>query len=258
MSRKKLLSAGCSLIYGAELSDSPDYHGRDNPSNKTWPALLSQHLDYDYYTAAVCGISNQGIVRYVMDACERLNFDLIVVQWSFIHRYELRFNKKFDHFQEPSPYCNLSPWMTDRFVVPPNWGDLKIKDLKNTLSGYPKEIREAAKFWFNNVDSYDTAVYNYLKCCSDLALYLKWKNIPFIFAGADNFPSEEEIKEMQDGSIDTLYAINKTMPFINFENQGFYYWALNNNFSFGLDHPKDDAHLAAYHLVLEQIPNFFK
>jgi hypothetical protein len=49
---KKVLSAGCSFIYGAELSDSPDYAGKDPYSKLTWPALWAKDSNFDYNTVA--------------------------------------------------------------------------------------------------------------------------------------------------------------------------------------------------------------
>lgn len=254
MNKKKLLSAGCSLIYGAELSDSPDYHGRSNASLKTWPALLSNHLGYDYFTCSMCGISNQGITRHVIDVCENYDFDLLVIQWTFFARYELRFNQQYDQFGELSNYCNLSPWMTNHFKIPTNWSKEKQQELIEVSNARPSGIRKGVDFWFSEIDSYHTAIYNYLKCSTELATYLKWKNIPFIFTSAETEPSETA--SWSDTSIDSLYKIHKAMPSINFEGKGFYAWAKENNFPFGIDHPRDQAHNEAFKLVSNKISNF--
>lgn len=255
MSKKKLLSAGCSLIYGAELSDSLDYHGRSNASLKTWPALLADHFNYDYFTCSLCGVSNQGIVRHVIDVCERYEFDLLIVQWTFFARYELRFNKKHDHFNEPSHYSNLSPWMCKYFDVPKNWSKEKNQELHEVFNNLPSGVKKGVDFWFDEIDCYDTAIYNYLKCTTELATYLKWKNIPFVFACAETEPTQQEIASWNDTSIDSLYKIHKSMPFVNFNDKGFYHWALEEKFPFGIDHPKDQAHAAGFNLILDQINN---
>lgn len=255
--KKKLLSAGCSLIYGAELSDSLDYHGRSNASLKTWPALLSNHLNYDYYTCSMCGISNQGITRHVIDVCERYDFDLLVIQWTFFSRYELRFNKKYkQNDNEYSNYLNLSPWMTDHFETPNHWSNKKNQEMLEVLKNKPAGLKKAVDFWYSEIDSYDTSVYNYLKCTTELATYLKWKNIPFIFSSAETEPSFDDIKSFDDTSIDSLYKIYKSMPFINFNGMGFYEWAKSNKFEFGIDHPKDEAHFEAFKLTANQIDKF--
>lgn len=254
--KKKLLSAGCSLIYGAELSDSLDFSGRDKLSSKTWPALLSQYLNYDYYSAAVCGLSNQGIVRYVIDACENYNFDVVIVQWTFCHRYELRLNKKYNHFHDPSYYCNISPWMANNETIFKSFGLLeKIHHLKDSIDMVPSTIKKLAQQWFFHIDCNETALYNYLKCNVELGTYLKWKNIPFIFSNADYSPRTIDIENANDGSMHSLFKICQNFPTNDFENLGFYYWAKEKNFPFGISHPTDEAHFAAFEYFLRNFLN---
>ena len=89
MESKKILSAGCSFIYGAELSDSPDIMGLTPPSVKTWPALYAKSKGLEYHTCAVCGLSNQGIVRYVIDVVEnfKVDYNPLLFLLQFFPRY---------------------------------------------------------------------------------------------------------------------------------------------------------------------------
>jgi hypothetical protein len=146
--------------------------------------------------------------------------------------------------------------MTKQFEVPGHWSNEKNQELKEVSDKIPYSVRKAVDFWFAEIDSYDTSIYNYLKCATELATYLKWKNIPFIFSSAETEPSYYDISSFEDTSIDSLYKIHKTMPFIDFNGMGFYDWARENKFSFGVDHPKDEAHLEALKLAANQINKF--
>jgi len=258
MSKKRLLSAGCSLVYGAELSDCADYHGDSDASLKTWPALIAKRLGYEYYTCSLCGVSNQGITRHVIDVCERYEIDAVIIQWTFCSRYELRFNKTQPHMREPSEYSNLDPWMSRYFGVPRHLPQDKKNGIKQLLDTIDPKTRKLADLWFDAVHSDDTAVYNYLRCCTEMGCYLKWKGIPFVFASTETDPSKEYIDSLDDASISSLYQIYKLMPTIDFAGMGFWDWCLKNNFDFGIDHPLDDAHAAACNLLLDNVSNFLQ
>lgn len=247
--RPTLLSAGCSLIYGSELSDSPNYSGQDPPSVKTWPALYANSKDYVYKTCACCGISNQGIARYVMDAVELINPDFVIVQWTFFDRHEIRLNDPTLN-NNRSHYYLLTPYLSEDSN---NYYDSEILNIKKNLD---KIIKYIATMWYRYVDSDETEYYNYLKTKIDLANYLRYKNIPFVFANSQSKLLNVE-QATTDESLRTLINLDKDIPEIAFNSRGFYNWAKSANHKFGVDHPLDQAHQAAYDLVHTTIDNYF-
>jgi hypothetical protein len=86
----KLKSFGCSFIYGSELSDENTQ--RICPSRKTWPALLAQHLGYQYECYALPGAGNLSIAQSVLDQAVDPTPALFVINWSFIDRFDYQFN----------------------------------------------------------------------------------------------------------------------------------------------------------------------
>ena len=241
MESKKVLSAGCSFIYGAELSDSPDIMGSTPPSVKTWPALYAKSRDFEYYTCAVCGLSNQGIVRYVIDVVENFKIDYVIVQWTFPNRYELRLNE----LKNNSFYYCLTYWLSE---------DLKtdnsiVNQLKNSEKQYLKDL---ASLWFRHIDDYESSLYYLLKAKIELANYLRYKKIPFVFASAETI----SLSETTDKSLQTLTNLNKNLPEINFNGKGFYRWAQDEKYVFGEQHPLDDAHFAAFNLIKSQLDKY--
>jgi hypothetical protein len=239
---KKLLSAGCSFIYGAELSDSSSICGRDPPSVKTWPALYAKEKNLNYHTCAQCGLSNQGIVRYVMDALETYYFDYIIVQWTFYERYEIRLNSK-DLSDQQSYYYLITPWMSS---------NLKICH-QEFLDVHPI-IKSLATSWYKNVDSDETEYYYYLKSKIELANYLRYKKIPFVFCNSQSITVESDM--ISDLSLKNLIHLSKDIPEIDFDGKGFYQWSKVNQFSFGKNHPLDDAHQSAFEKIKSTVDSY--
>lgn len=246
--RPTLLSAGCSLIYGSELSDSPNYSGQDPPSSKTWPALYANSRDYIYKTCACCGISNIGIARYVMDAVELIDPDFVIVQWTFFDRYEIRLNDPTLNNNQ-SHYYLLTPYLSEDTKI---YHDSEIANIKKNLHTV---IESIASMWYRYVDSDETEYYHYLKTKIDLANYLRWKKIPFVFA--DSQTKLAGIENTVDNSLQTLINIDKSLPKVMFEGKGFYNWSESSNYEFGKDHPLEQAHQAAYNLLNTSIDNYF-
>jgi hypothetical protein len=242
---KKVLSAGCSFIYGAELSDSPDYAGKDPYSKLTWPALWAKDSNFDYNTVAVCGISNQGISRLVIDYCEKNQVDFVIVQWTYPNRYELRFNNIVEN-----NYFSLNHWLANDL-------DSEIQDnnFYNFIKIFNKSPMQAiAKIWYNYISYYDTEIYYYLKEIVYLSNYLKLKNIKFAFSSVFH-EYYSNISKIKDPSIESLYKISQTLPWVTFNNQGFIEWAASSG-HFDREvwqHPNDAAHLAALGLVKNQL-----
>jgi hypothetical protein len=247
MSKKTLLSAGCSLVYGAELSDSPGHNGENDPSLKTWPALYAAAKDYDYKTCACCGISNQGIARYVVDAVESISPDFVIVQWTFFDRYEIRLNDPNINNNQ-SYYYLVSPYMSnDSTYVNPYLNNIK-ENLHST-------IKNISTMWYRHVDSDETEYFNYLKNKIDLANYLRWKKIPFVFTNSQSKLSDVE-KTTTDASLLTLINLDKTIPEIEFDSYGFYEWAKIKQYAFGINHPLDQAHQAAFNMLSHKIDHY--
>lgn len=85
----KLKSFGCSFIYGSELSDENPCLIR--PSRKTWPALLAHHLGYQYECYALPGAGNLSITQQVLDQAADPEPALYIINWSFIDRFDYKF-----------------------------------------------------------------------------------------------------------------------------------------------------------------------
>jgi hypothetical protein len=108
--------------------------------------------------------------------------------------------------------------------------------------------------WYRYVDCDETEYYNYLKIKIDLANYLRWKKIPFIFA--DSQTKLAGIVNTVDASLQTLINLDKDIPEVTFNRQGFYNWAKSSNYAFGVDHPLEQAHQEAFNMLSRKIDHY--
>ena len=85
----KLKSFGCSFVFGTDLADANDGGTQllIQPSNHTWPALLAQHLGYDYECFAWAALGNLQILERVL-AQANSEPAMFVVNWTWIDRYD--------------------------------------------------------------------------------------------------------------------------------------------------------------------------
>ena len=74
-----ILTVGCSYTYG---------QGLDNPEAHAWPRPLSTRLGIPLTNHSIIGASNDYIYRTVIEATADRSWDLVIVQWSEISRYE--------------------------------------------------------------------------------------------------------------------------------------------------------------------------
>jgi hypothetical protein len=241
---KKLLSAGCSFIYGSELSDSPQMYSTNSPSLKTWPALYAAGKNLEYKTCAFCGASNAGITRYTINQIEIEKPDYVIVQWTFLSRYEIRLNR-FDYDVNDSFYYALYPYQSKDYTN-------NEKHLEKVIDNLHPMIRDLSTFWYRFVDDDLSQIYYYLKTKLELANYLRYKNIPFVFTDSQTI-NYSLLSKTSDKTLHNLFNLNRSIPNILFDSVGFIDFCKNKNFDFGINHPLELAHVAACDLIFDDI-----
>lgn len=98
----RIVSFGCSLTYGEELSDAtPD---GNKFSYKAYPARIADYYECDYTSYAKPGYSNESILRTLHDyiTSDYTKKDAVVIGWSGIDRTEF-YNKVTGDFMALSP-----------------------------------------------------------------------------------------------------------------------------------------------------------
>ena len=84
----RLIAAGCSFVYGNELSDVGEYAAQ--PSRLSFPALLAQQHGLEYVCLGVPGGGNDTAVRQVIETVTGQN-EIVLVNWTFADRHEFYF-----------------------------------------------------------------------------------------------------------------------------------------------------------------------
>lgn len=268
-----IIAGGDSFIYGAELADQQN--GRY--SNSTYPALLAEQSNLEYFCAAQSGNANNAISRMTMTACERLkkeNTIGAIVTWSFTNRYEFRFN--YNTPQRSTPWYSINAWsvIDNPDIIKKEFHtqnkDILLAHQSHMKSAQQSGITDFAKTFFKHVgDSEYYELYSSLKEILFLQNYFKTNNIPYLFMPADNhFYDHPNYYRQRDEIIDSLYnQIDWGQWFFfevgagpdqTIEPRGFYQWAVENKYPIGTTHPLEEAHSAAAELIKEKFDELVK
>jgi hypothetical protein len=268
-----LVAGGDSFIYGAELAD--ENIGRLQFSRSTFPALLANSNGLDYQCAAWPGSANNAISRMTMSKCRELNDQVVVlISWTFVHRYEFRFT--YDTLQRNSPWYSINSWSTEDNVenikkMFNTTDERTIRDhLNHTNAARKTGIFEFAKAFYKHVgnDEY-YEIYSSLKEIVFMQNYLKLNNIPYMFTAADlTFKDHSNYVRRQDRYLQDLYnQIDWNCWYFfpagcedgqTLTPRGFYQWAIENKYKIGVTHPLEDAHRDAAELIKEKFNELVK
>lgn len=219
----KVLSFGCSLIYGTDLSDDGRNLPYAQPSHLSWPALIAKRLGFEYATNAHGGGGNLQIMdrtlswTYYAPAC------LMIVGWSFIDRFD---------YSDPNG-CHFNKGMADY----------------RTLS--PVQETDLARVYYRDFHSeYRDKLTNlmYMKTSID---FLKARDCRFIMTAIDDllwdtrYNAPPVITDLQQ----------YVRPYItDFEGKNFITWSRDRGFAISDTlHPLEEAHAAAAELLWPKV-----
>ena len=220
----KLIAAGCSFIFGNELSDT---NNDQDPSQLTFSALLADYLNLEYQCVAVPGTGSDTISRQVIK-----NFDystkFVLVCWSYAGRFEFNFK---DHDWQGIRHLSNHP------------------ELKNCTEPFSK------MFYANLTKTYQW--YNYVKDIVFLQQWLKSKKVPYLFCSVDPDFTQDVIDQTEYVE---LYKSIDWQPWFfwkfNNRNVGFVQWTANNqvnnnDFKIGkiAKHPLEYAHQQTFEQI---------
>ena len=254
-----LVAGGDSMVWGCELADSP-HGGLGGHSQKTFPALLANDANMHYQCAAYPGNANNAIARSIITQIEQdPQPKIVLVVWTFTQRVEFRFSYLKNNLPTSSWY-SINSWHCDD----------KFKFNSGLIN--QSQIREFAKSFFKFTGNTEyVEQYNYLKEILFLQLYLKNKNIPYLFMTTNNetFDHDNYKRHEKDLDLSSLYqqidwdswfffpagdgADQTTAP------RGFYQWAVENKYIVGENgHPLEQAHEDAARLIKEKFDELVK
>jgi hypothetical protein len=219
----KLKSFGCSFIYGSDLADD----GRESlvatPSQLTWPALLSQNLNYTYECFARPGAGNLRTLEKILNQASNNESAVFVIGWTWIDR--------FDYTTIPS-----EPTVRSEFIGNEVWKTVMPIDTDLRAHNYYRDLHSQYRDKLTNLI--------YIKTAIDV---LNQKNIPFIMTYQDELLFETQwqcpdaVKDLQD----------YIQPYMTkFEDSTFLNWSKQKGFPISETlHPLENAHQAAFELI---------
>ena len=221
----RLLSFGCSFIFGNELADD----GRDGPwataSELTWPAHLARALDRSYECHARAGSGNLQIMEKVLEQVHRSGSeDLFVVGWTWTDR--------FDYYPANPTDASRSPWRT---IMP--------IDRDQVAEIYYKYLHSEYR------DKLTTLIY--VKTALDA---LTQRNIPFVMTYMDALMFDQTWHTTPA----TQMLQDQLRPHMTtFEGKNFLDWSRANKYTVSdAWHPLEQAHEAAARLMFQRLTNF--
>jgi len=106
----KLKSFGCSFIFGTDLHDDNSHRNCAKASDYTWPALLAQQHNLDYYCYARPGAGNLEIVEHLLSQLADVEPAVYVVGWTWIDRFS--YFRKIQKYGQPA-WTSIMPVDTD-------------------------------------------------------------------------------------------------------------------------------------------------
>jgi hypothetical protein len=262
-----LVAGGDSLVFGSELSDQID----QLPSTQTFPAQLAKLAGLEYVTTAFPGNANSAISRMTLRKCQELQQRgkkfAVLIMWSFVSRYEFRFN--YQTRQRNSPWYSISPWtiesdlkkISDSYFTP-NSG-IEYQQLENILTARNTGVADFASVFYKHVgDSEYYEMYCSFREFIFMQDYLKLNGIPYIFLTAGNtFYQHENYFRSQDAWLSDLYQLIDWDRWFFFpatsvsptqEPKGFFHWATENKYPMGTTHPLEAAHADAVKIIQEK------
>jgi hypothetical protein len=219
----KLKSFGCSFIFGTDLADAARDH-LAQPSQSTWPALLAQHLGYEYTCYARPGTGNLQILEYVLNQASLSDSsDLFIINWSWIDR--------FDYYDTDQ---NEKPWAWD------NWLTIMPTDKSVTAKVYYQNLHSEYRDKFTGL--------NYLRLAIDT---LNQKNIPFVMTYMDELLFDQKWHITPA----VLYLQEYVKPYMTqFDGQTFLNWSRSKGYAESAGwHPLEQAHSAAADLIIQVV-----
>ena len=208
----KITSYGDSFIFGTDLADAEMIPGTPGkPSQKSWPALLAQHLGYKYRCRAYPGCGNLLIAERLFANIDQLLEDhsTVVIGWTWIDRFD--------------------------------YNDIRKKDSWETIR--PVDATAVAKTYYQDLHSEYRDKLTSLMTIKLTIDTLRQNAIPFIMTYMDELLLDQQWHT--SNSIE--YLQNYIKPYMTtFEGQTFLDWSRNRGYPIGPGgHPVEQAHLAA-------------
>ena len=216
-----LKSFGCSFVYGTDLADVGTDHAQTQPSQLTWPALLSQDLGMTYQCHARGGTGNLQILENLIHQVSVDPNSKYVIGWTWIERFDY-----VDVVQQPE--C---------------WNTIRATSTEPQAQAYYKHLHSELR------DKLTTLIY--IKTAIDT---LVANNCNFVMTYMDELVFDQQ----WHAPASVKYLQKQIQPHMTtFEGKTFLDWSRAQGFEISKTlHPREIAHQAAAKLMRPCVNHF--
>ena len=220
----RLKSFGCSFIYGSELSDD-NTNDSPGPSQLSWPALLAQHLGYDFETHARPGSGNLQIAERVLSHAANSTNELFVIGWTWTDRFDVW-----------NPAGDSRHYRDDDFWF--KWNTVLPSDNSDRAKNYYRDLHSEFRDKLTNLMTVRLVIDT-----------LNQKGIPFVMTYMDQLMFDQEWHTTP--AVTDLQAY--TQPYMTtFDGKNLLDWSRQQGYPVSeLWHPLEAAHRAAANHVIK-------
>jgi hypothetical protein len=214
-----LISFGCSLILGTDLSDDGRYGPWSRASKLSWPALLADQFQMEYACRAKGGSGNLCILDRVLQLACMFKDTIFVIGWTYIDRFDYSHPKGRHFAGSADDYLTLRP--------------AEENDLEKI---YYRQLHSEYK------DKFTSLIY--IKTAID---FLEKLQVPFVMTCVDDTLFDKR----WHASPAVLELQQMVKPYISdFEGRNFVDWSRHRGFDISATgHPLEEAHAAAADLM---------
>jgi len=232
---------GCSFTLGEELQDK---------EKSRFSKIVSDECGAAEHNISCGGASNFKIVRDFIENYEKENWNLVVIMWSSLERFE--------------HYTGITKWSSfDGYeIVTPtrifsDQAKAKKGDKKGHLVQYAQrpEVKNALTEYYTHVNTSAQTVMNFLQHIITIQSLCRAKNIPYILTNFYHRATQDRIdrviKHSQQNNPAIAEHIQQRIDMIDWSNKvwlngkdfAFYEFAEESKFQIGIDkHPLEEGH----------------
>jgi hypothetical protein len=200
-----LFTFGCSYTADFESNNLENYRKykeyRGGTYPKSWPILLSEKMGMNIKNYGIGGTGNQSIFEEFCIHCDEINEnDVVIIEWSFIHRYRMALDNSWYHLTLGRPTIEKFNEINDT-IIENRTNDLYVDEIFNfikLINQFSKSKKFKVFYWFAD----DEMKKRLSKDMVDIEKYISWEKS---MRGEINFRGGITIKEETNNIVDDTH-----------------------------------------------------
>ena len=173
-----LFTFGCSYTASFESDNIGNYlkykEYRGGTFPKSWPILLSEKIGMNIKNYGIGGTGNQSIFEQFCIHCDEINEnDVVIIEWSFIHRYRMALQNSWYHLTLGRPTIEKFNEINDT-IIENRTNDLYVDEIFNfikLINQFSKSKKFKVFYWFAD----DEMKKRLSKDMIDIEKYISWE-----------------------------------------------------------------------------------